>query len=86
MEDDKVKEINLHNVIASIVSNMNNGQVKFLYDTYNLVLDLLHKATPNIYINDTETKAVYYEFLNAKLTLIKVIYEQNRMDCIDCNR
>ena len=77
MDDNKVKETNLHNFIGNIVENMNNNQVKFLYDTYNLILDLLHKATPNIYINDIDTKAVYNEFLKAKLTLHKFFLLHN---------
>ena len=77
MDTSKVKENNLHIFIANIVTNMNNYQVKFLYDTYNLVLDLLYNATPNIYINNTMTKPLYDQFLKAKLTLIQVIFYKN---------
>ena len=83
MNSNKPDNDPLREFLGNIVKNMDAQQVRFLYNSWNLVIDLLNTANPNLYISNSDTQNLFREFLHTKMALLQAIYEQNKIHYIE---
>ena len=73
----------LEEFLGNLVRNMNREEVLYLYNSWNLIIDLLNNAQTNMYMNNQQTQILFRQFLDAKLVLLMVMYHVDKVHFIE---